>query len=1761
MKRRAILVAVVAMLAQLLAVDGKATATTVPASDPSGIVSDDFNACAVDPSLWSLVDPLGGGSAQVVGGGSGDAQLELFVPGGTAHNPWKSGNDSVRLMQPMSDEDFEVETKIDSAVTSSIQVQGFLVEESAGHFIRFDTYKSGGSVRIFGAVIDNGSASMKVAKKITATAPMFLRISRVGDAWTLTYSFDGAAWLTAATFNHSMTTTQVGLMAGNAGSNPPAHTAVFDYFFNTASPVVNEDQGAVPADLTLDITVVGGGTVNVTPSAPTYSCGEAVTLDAIPDPDNEFDAWSGDISSTDNPLNIVMTSNVAVTATFLADTAPPVISNVVVTPGETTATITWDTDEPATTRVDFGETTGYGSNYEDLTLTTSHTAPLTGLTAATLYHFQLTSTDGGGLPTTTADDTFTTQAPGGDPSGIVSDDFNACAVDPSLWSLVDPLGGGSAQVVGGGSGDAQLELFVPGGTAHNPWKSGNDSVRLMQPMSDEDFEVETKIDSAVTSSIQVQGFLVEESAGHFIRFDTYKSGGSVRIFGAVIDNGSASMKVAKKITATAPMFLRISRVGDAWTLTYSFDGAAWLTAATFNHSMTTTQVGLMAGNAGSNPPAHTAVFDYFFNTASPVVNEDQGAVPADLTLDITVVGGGTVNVTPSAPTYSCGEAVTLDAIPDPDNEFDAWSGDISSTDNPLNIVMTSNVAVTATFLADTAPPVISNVVVTPGETTATITWDTDEPATTRVDFGETTGYGSLYEDLTLTTSHTAPLTGLTAATLYHFQLTSTDGGGLPTTTTDDTFTTQPPSGGSGPTFAIWYGPSQTFGQNGVANPDANLMGNVDDPDGVSALFYSLNGGSELPLSIGPNSNRLAAAGDFNADIPITDLSLGGNTVNLRAVDGLGNETNEVVTINYSPGAVPSMNHAFDWSSATEISDIAQVVDGHWALQGNSVTIVERGYDRFVGLGDLSWDNYELVVPITVHEIRIPTSPAPGVGVAVRWGGHEENFPGEQPAGDWTASIGGLAMWRVMGNGDEIIMMWDSNGSVISQQPRAFELDVEYLFKMRAETLGDGSHQYSFKMWDASLSEPPGWDIVNNEPAGQQTNGSVLLVAHHATATFGDVVVTEVTANPNNQAPIANSDSYTTDEDVLLSRDALTGVLANDSDSDGDPIQAQLVSDVSSGQLSLAADGSFTYQPDPNFSGTDSFTYRASDGSATSNLATVTLTVQAVPDAPIANSDAYSTTPGTQLSLNAISGVLANDTDPDGDPLQAALLTDVANGTLSLSSDGSFDYQPDAGFQGIDTFTYEASDGVLTSPAATVSISVSASNALPEFVTGQVDFAQLVVDTTMGQTHAVAVADFDGDSDVDLVATDYVDGTVEWFRNDGGTYTRVMLDPALAGAYPIHAEDLDGDGDVDVLAAGYLADVVAWYENDGTGSFTRHDIPGSHDGPHSVVPWDIDGDGDKDVITTNQDSNTVMWHENDGNENFTEHIIDTSAVQAKRAEPADVDGDGDIDIFAASHGDDIVAWHENDGNQSFTKHVIDSNADGAYYVSPGDLDGDGDIDVLAALKNADTVAWYENDGGGGFTKHIMATGRRGARTAIAADFDGDGDLDAAAAIMRDDRIYWYENDGSGGFVEILVAASSNGAYGLATGDVDRDGDVDLIAALKDANTVAIYEQIAKHTDSVAEGGTLLIDNTRLLAVDADHGPGDLTYRLVDLPNRGEIRLDGVALGSGGTFTQADVNAGLVVYVHGGSPSAIDSFTFTIEDGLAPPLGGSFELSIT
>ncbi|NTV65085.1 MAG: tandem-95 repeat protein, partial [Oscillochloris sp.] len=202
----------------------------------------------------------------------------------------------------------------------------------------------------------------------------------------------------------------------------------------------------------------------------------------------------------------------------------------------------------------------------------------------------------------------------------------------------------------------------------------------------------------------------------------------------------------------------------------------------------------------------------------------------------------------------------------------------------------------------------------------------------------------------------------------------------------------------------------------------------------------------------------------------------------------------------------------------------------------------------------------------------------------------------------------------------------------------------------------------------------------------------------------------IVVDPLNDAPVANDDSFGTNEDSPLSI-AAPGLLANDTDAESSSLTAVMVDNPAHGSLTLSASGAFTYTPAANWSGSDSFTYRASDGTANSNLATVTITVSAANDAPVAENDRSSTDEDTKLTI-AAPGLLANDHDPDGDPLTASVIVGPSHGTLTLSSDGAFTYTPAANWSGSDSFTYQASDGTANSNLATVTITVNDVNDAP-----------------------------------------------------------------------------------------------------------------------------------------------------------------------------------------------------------------------------------------------------------------------------------------------------------------------------------------------------------------------------------------------------------------------------------------------------------------
>jgi len=239
------------------------------------------------------------------------------------------------------------------------------------------------------------------------------------------------------------------------------------------------------------------------------------------------------------------------------------------------------------------------------------------------------------------------------------------------------------------------------------------------------------------------------------------------------------------------------------------------------------------------------------------------------------------------------------------------------------------------------------------------------------------------------------------------------------------------------------------------------------------------------------------------------------------------------------------------------------------------------------------------------------------------------------------------------------------------------------------------------------------EIQYTPNTGFYGNDSFVYRVADDDAAFSNATVT-ITVVHINRLPIAVNDNYSAVEDEFLNISA-PGVLCNDSDPDDGPsdLSAEIVSNTSHGDISLNSNGSFSYDPDNNFYGVDSFTYQASDGLNYSNIATVTINISNINDAPVAFNDSYYMLEDSIFN-NLSVGVLDNDIDVDNlsTDLTAELVENVSNGTISFNSNGSFIYEPNDNSTGIDSFTYHVSDGMYFSNNATAAITVDNVNDPP-----------------------------------------------------------------------------------------------------------------------------------------------------------------------------------------------------------------------------------------------------------------------------------------------------------------------------------------------------------------------------------------------------------------------------------------------------------------
>lgn len=667
-------------------------------------------------------------------------------------------------------------------------------------------------------------------------------------------------------------------------------------------------------------------------------------------------------------------------------------------------------------------------------------------------------------------------------------------------------------------------------------------------------------------------------------------------------------------------------------------------------------------------------------------------------------------------------------------------------------------------------------------------------------------------------------------------------------------------------------------------------------------------------------------------------------------------------------------------------------------------------------------------------------------------------------------------------------------------------------------------------------------------------------------------------------PVGVSESYSVVQAGILNVDVAGGVLANDSDADADTLTALPLSDPANGTLTLNANGSFSYEPNDAFVGTDTFTYQASDGFFVSNTVTVTIAVTDVNVAPTATTDNYSVNEDNVLSADAANGLLANDVEPDGDSLMITVISDVTNGTLNLENDGSFTYTPTANFNGIDTLTYRLNDGTVDSNTATVTITVESINDLP--VTQANTFSVPVNGSLM--VDAAGILANDSDADVDALTSTVVsttsNGTLSLQSTGAFTYTP---DANFHGTDSFTYTAADGTGESPETTVTIAVNTVAAVVADSYS--VNEDTTLTIDAASGVLDNDSDLDNDSltAVVSLNPANGAVILN-TDGSFEYQPDAdfngTDTFSYLAN-------DGFGDSSVATVT----ITISSENDApiadDDAFTTPVEQALSIGAVTgVIANDNDADGDS-LTAMLQTSPANGTVALSGDGSFTYTPNGT-FHGTDTFTYLANDGTVDSNEAtvtitvnsAAVATDDS-YAVDEDmtltidpGSGvldndnavdgdTLTTTVVSQPSNGQVALNTDGsfsytpnsdfagtdafayVANDGIVDSAAAIVTitVNGVNDAPQVTADQYSVAGEASLVVAaNNGVLANDSDIENDSLTASLVQGTIRGALEFN-----TDGSFTYTP-NSGF---------SGADSFSYEVSDGSLTSTTATVAISVT
>lgn len=358
----------------------------------------------------------------------------------------------------------------------------------------------------------------------------------------------------------------------------------------------------------------------------------------------------------------------------------------------------------------------------------------------------------------------------------------------------------------------------------------------------------------------------------------------------------------------------------------------------------------------------------------------------------------------------------------------------------------------------------------------------------------------------------------------------------------------------------------------------------------------------------------------------------------------------------------------------------------------------------------------------------------------------------------------------------------------------------------------------------------------------------------------------------------------------------------------------------------------------------------------------------------------------------------------------------------------------------------------TSGAAPGSVSVLFGNGDGTFQAQQVYPAGL-------WTSSVVVGDFNGDGQLDFVATNEYDETVGVYLNQGhGSFSQPTVFYGAGGfAMAAVASDFNGDQKLDlaVLCENGTVDGACMLLGTGNGSFSPTNLSyPTGSGPDAVAIADLNGDSKNDIAVTNFNDNDVSVFIGNGDGTFQPRVNYNSGTGPSSVAIADLNGDGKPDLAVANQTANTVSVLLNNGNGTFQNHADFPTANGPSSVAIGDLNGDGKLDLAVACGN--NVSLLFGNGDGTFQGHIDYGA--GAASIILEDFNGDGKLDFAVVDFTGVTVFI--NQGGGNFGAKVISLSvgeessprskagqkppmiTNDYTAIVAGDFNGDGKIDL-----------------------------------------------------------------------------------------------------------------------